>query len=91
MGFSTHGTHGMSPLSFGEIKAWSEMTGATLSERESEWVVLLSRVYTASKSSLDGEAATPPSWHDANFDRSKVSDAVEKMFKGIGDTVTKET
>jgi hypothetical protein len=89
LGFSMSGTQGTNPLTFGEVKAWSDMIGASLSARAVEWLILMSRVYVGQKTSLDGEAATPPPWHDANFDRSKVSDAVEKMFKGQGNTVTK--
>jgi hypothetical protein len=89
LGFSMSGTQGTNPLTFGEVKAWSDMIGASLSARAVEWLILMSRVYVGQKTSLDGESATPPPWYDENFDRSKVSDAVEKMFKGQGSTVTK--
>jgi|TARA_R110000851_G_scaffold32845_4_gene87844 hypothetical protein len=91
MGFASEGSEGRSiPLTFLEVQAWSEMSRAYLNSRSSEWLVLLSRIYASQLNAAHGRPATPPPWYDGGFDRSKVGDAVEKMFKGHGNTVTKE-
>tara|TARA_Y100000296_G_scaffold84935_2_gene119608 strand:- start:526 stop:825 length:300 start_codon:yes stop_codon:yes gene_type:complete len=74
---------GLAPVSFGEIEAWSRLTGARLTGWQVDALSMMSRAYVAQRNKGEGKPPTPPPWSGTSATRKAASDQLEQILDSM--------
>ncbi len=82
LGHANSNGNGLSPVSYQEIKAWSELTGIELNGWEATTLRDLSIAYIIGHST-GRDPASAPFWQSMNFNKDHVAKGMRSMFSSM--------
>lgn len=82
LGHAVSNGNGFNPISYQEIKAWTELTGIELNGWEAETLHDLSISYIVGYNA-GRDPASAPYWQSMNFDKDQVAQGMRSMFSSM--------
>ena len=82
VGLYHHGSFGIVPISWVDVKAWSDLTSTPLTAWESSTILLLSKTFVSYFNEVN-EKSVPPPYQPAEIDKKQVSNKIGSMFRSI--------